>query len=37
MVLYAHGTRVFVPRVIYENVDIVFTEIYRTHEVHFVF
>ena len=28
-----YGTRVFLPRVIYENVDIVFTEIYRTREV----
>jgi hypothetical protein len=27
------GTRVFLPRVIFENVDIVFTEIYRIHEV----
>jgi len=30
---YAYGTRVFLPRVFYENADIVFTEIYRIHEV----
>jgi hypothetical protein len=28
-----YGTGVFLPRVIYENVDIVCTEIYRTHEI----
>ena len=31
--IYPYGTRVFLPRVSYENADIMFTDIYRIHEV----
>jgi len=37
IVLYAYGNRVFLPRVFYENADIMFTEIYRIQEVFYLY